>query len=267
MEKTILSLDFLLFVTCIWNVDSRQCRGSFRCCFGYKWSETLRSCMICSVGYTGIGCRMTCPYPYYGVHCQKRCQCTKEKCNIALGCGTTTDKSVVHVEKASENISSELPRNFNAAKVKHADMIDATFPVETTTENFTSEFTANFITSNFNVSLTSISDKYITETKPPVQTAQENITIIKINLCGNFSDKPESQTILFTATIVSPILLGLLVILMISIYGVYKVLKVRKGNAESSIYTEIGADIKTQQMPEVIYSKLRGNDECYTEVV
>ncbi|XP_062572145.1 uncharacterized protein LOC134234098 isoform X3 [Saccostrea cucullata] len=228
MEKTILSLDFLLFITCIWNVDSRQCRGSFRCCFGYKWSETLRSCIVCSVGYTGIGCRMTCPYPYYGVHCQKRCQCTKEKCNIALGCvsGTTTDRSVV--EKASESVSSALARNLNAAKVKHAD---------------------------------------ITEAKPPVETAEENITMMKINLCGNFSGKPKSQTILSNVTIVSSILLGLLVILMIGIYGVYKALKVRKGNAESSIYTEIGAEIKTPQIPEVIYSKLRGNDECYTEVV
>ncbi|XP_062572144.1 uncharacterized protein LOC134234098 isoform X2 [Saccostrea cucullata] len=265
MEKTILSLDFLLFITCIWNVDSRQCRGSFRCCFGYKWSETLRSCIVCSVGYTGIGCRMTCPYPYYGVHCQKRCQCTKEKCNIALGCGTTTDRSVV--EKASESVSSALARNLNAAKVKHADMNDATFPIETTTENFTSEFSAIFTTSNFNVLRTSISDKYITEAKPPVETAEENITMMKINLCGNFSGKPKSQTILSNVTIVSSILLGLLVILMIGIYGVYKALKVRKGNAESSIYTEIGAEIKTPQIPEVIYSKLRGNDECYTEVV
>ncbi|XP_062613151.1 protein draper-like isoform X2 [Saccostrea cucullata] len=83
-RTALLSLVFLLSTI---HVLSRQCRGSFRCCFGYKWNEATRSCIKCNVGYTGVVCDMPCPYPYYGEHCQQRCLCKKESCNISFGCG------------------------------------------------------------------------------------------------------------------------------------------------------------------------------------
>lgn len=41
----------------------------------------------CSLGYSGPGCFIDCPYPLYGENCQNLCNCsTTEYCNFMLGC-------------------------------------------------------------------------------------------------------------------------------------------------------------------------------------
>lgn len=44
-------------------------------------------------GYNGINCTSFCPYPQYGQDCQGSCDCTKDLCDVSIGCiGSTTGK-------------------------------------------------------------------------------------------------------------------------------------------------------------------------------
>lgn len=37
-------------------------------------------------GYSGVNCSSLCPYPYYGKDCQRKCDCSRELCNVSTGC-------------------------------------------------------------------------------------------------------------------------------------------------------------------------------------
>ncbi|XP_062597135.1 multiple epidermal growth factor-like domains protein 10 [Saccostrea cucullata] len=44
------------------------------------------STVECDIGYIGVQCNRTCPYPSYGFECQQYCKCQEELCDFALGC-------------------------------------------------------------------------------------------------------------------------------------------------------------------------------------
>ncbi|XP_034330965.2 scavenger receptor class F member 1-like [Crassostrea angulata] len=45
----------------------------------------------CPAGYFGKGCNIPCRYPNYGYLCQLKCNCNKERCNIAKGCAECSE--------------------------------------------------------------------------------------------------------------------------------------------------------------------------------
>lgn len=44
------------------------------------------SFLACMEGFIGGNCSDLCPYPYYGQECQKRCNCSKDMCDVSIGC-------------------------------------------------------------------------------------------------------------------------------------------------------------------------------------
>lgn len=42
-------------------------------------------CIDCDIGFYGLQCEK-CPYSSFGKDCQSICNCTKERCNHAVGC-------------------------------------------------------------------------------------------------------------------------------------------------------------------------------------
>lgn len=53
----------------------------------------LFSCICisaCMLGYDGINCTNSCPYPAYGEGCQGICYCEKDMCDVSTGCEPNT---------------------------------------------------------------------------------------------------------------------------------------------------------------------------------
>lgn len=48
--------------------------------------ELFLNLIGCMPGYGGENCSSLCPYPYYGLHCQRRCNCSREFCDVSSGC-------------------------------------------------------------------------------------------------------------------------------------------------------------------------------------
>lgn len=46
-------------------------------------------------GYTGLDCKVECPYPSFGTDCQGYCSCSIELCDVARGCSSLTTKQIV----------------------------------------------------------------------------------------------------------------------------------------------------------------------------
>nr|XP_022286422.1 multiple epidermal growth factor-like domains protein 10 isoform X2 [Crassostrea virginica] len=99
--KHICSKVFL--VTCLMmlprSVQSKppKCEKNNGCCLGYTWNPSSQSCEKCTPGYTGLNCTIRCPYPSYGENCQRKCNCSKEDCDVSTGCRTvTTEISILH---------------------------------------------------------------------------------------------------------------------------------------------------------------------------
>lgn len=44
------------------------------------------SIIECISGYGEVNCSTPCPYPYYGVNCQGTCNCSRNMCNVSMGC-------------------------------------------------------------------------------------------------------------------------------------------------------------------------------------
>lgn len=42
--------------------------------------------LACEPGYSGVNCKLKCPFPLYGSECQMRCTCKAEHCDFANGC-------------------------------------------------------------------------------------------------------------------------------------------------------------------------------------
>lgn len=42
------------------------------------------------LGYDGINCTKSCPYPGYGEGCQGTCYCEKDMCDVSTGCKPNT---------------------------------------------------------------------------------------------------------------------------------------------------------------------------------
>ncbi|XP_062602666.1 uncharacterized protein LOC134264389 [Saccostrea cucullata] len=85
-NMTFIHLFYLLFNLILLKIDSKQCPGLSKCCFGYMWNATVQQCIPCKTGFVGLNCTRKCPYPTYGDECQKNCACTKDLCNFSTGC-------------------------------------------------------------------------------------------------------------------------------------------------------------------------------------
>ncbi|XP_062572140.1 uncharacterized protein LOC134234096 isoform X1 [Saccostrea cucullata] len=201
MASRTTLLGFVLLLSII-HVVSRQCRGSFRCCFGYKWDETTRSCMKCDVGYTGVECDVPCPYPYYGEHCQQRCLCKKESCNISFGC--VLAKDIFPVEENSLTISSVFTTKSLPSKRKYLGNI----------------FAVGIIRENV------------------VTFPQTNSSDSMLNRSDTFST-PESRSSLSTTLIIYLVPLILFVILVIAVLVVYKAVKKPGSKITNTVYYEL----------------------------
>lgn len=58
--------------------------------FYFIFFKILYSLILgCIPGYSGINCTSLCPYPQYGVYCQRKCNCSKDMCDVSTGCFTT----------------------------------------------------------------------------------------------------------------------------------------------------------------------------------
>lgn len=44
------------------------------------------SIIECMPGYNGVNCSSPCPYPFYGVDCQSTCNCSRNLCDVSMGC-------------------------------------------------------------------------------------------------------------------------------------------------------------------------------------
>lgn len=44
------------------------------------------SIIECISGYGAVNCSSPCPYPYYGVGCQRTCNCSRNLCDVSMGC-------------------------------------------------------------------------------------------------------------------------------------------------------------------------------------
>lgn len=43
----------------------------------------------CLPGNVGLSCVTKCPYPTYGEKCQGTCDCSKDACDVSMGCRKT----------------------------------------------------------------------------------------------------------------------------------------------------------------------------------
>nr|XP_034333563.1 multiple epidermal growth factor-like domains protein 10 isoform X2 [Crassostrea gigas] len=67
--------------------DGLECEGYFKkCCPGWSWDSVTQQCEECISGYGEVNCSSPCPYPYYGVGCQKTCNCSRNLCDVSMGC-------------------------------------------------------------------------------------------------------------------------------------------------------------------------------------
>ncbi|XP_056014896.1 multiple epidermal growth factor-like domains protein 10 isoform X2 [Ostrea edulis] len=60
-----------------------------KCCSGYTWDSARQICTKCRVGYFGLYCNESCPFPYYGENCRSRCHCEKHLCSFSSGCNVS----------------------------------------------------------------------------------------------------------------------------------------------------------------------------------
>uniref|UniRef100_A0A8W8JIA6 Uncharacterized protein n=1 Tax=Magallana gigas TaxID=29159 RepID=A0A8W8JIA6_MAGGI len=68
-----------------------RCEGFYKgCCPGSSWNSKTQQCERCMPGYSGINCTSLCPYPQYGVDCQRKCNCSKDRCDVSTGCQQIT---------------------------------------------------------------------------------------------------------------------------------------------------------------------------------
>lgn len=61
-----------------------------KCIFSYKFIP------VCTPGYIGINCTLSCKYPFYGHGCQGFCDCDEDLCDVSTGCEPlTTGKNLL----------------------------------------------------------------------------------------------------------------------------------------------------------------------------
>lgn len=54
----------------------------------YNFKSVLRF-PECLPGYVGLNCVTKCPYPTYGEKCRGTCDCSKDACDVSMGCRKT----------------------------------------------------------------------------------------------------------------------------------------------------------------------------------
>ncbi|XP_052708338.1 platelet endothelial aggregation receptor 1-like [Crassostrea angulata] len=82
-----LLLQLLICTSMLRYLNASGCEGYFKnCCPGSSWNSETQQCEQCMPGITGVNCSSLCPYPYYGVDCQRKCNCSRNLCNVSTGC-------------------------------------------------------------------------------------------------------------------------------------------------------------------------------------
>lgn len=55
--------------------------------------------LACEIGYFGMDCDVTCPFPSYGHECQLRCTCEETDCDFVNGCRRSLNGNFLRQKK------------------------------------------------------------------------------------------------------------------------------------------------------------------------
>lgn len=69
--------------------------------FRIRMEQSLLTCTKCKPGFYGINCSSACLFPYYGEGCQQECVCSKEECDISIGCQGKSTTTTIATTKAT----------------------------------------------------------------------------------------------------------------------------------------------------------------------
>ncbi|XP_034308996.1 multiple epidermal growth factor-like domains protein 10 [Magallana gigas] len=84
------------------------CKGKngINCCQGYMWNREKTKCIACEIGYFGMDCDVTCPFPSYGHECQLRCTCEETDCDFVNGCRRSLNVSSLAYNSTSVDVTA-----------------------------------------------------------------------------------------------------------------------------------------------------------------
>eukprot|EP00105_Crassostrea_gigas_P045650 XP_019929798.1 PREDICTED: uncharacterized protein LOC105345672 [Crassostrea gigas] len=70
------------------------------------WNRERTKCIACEIGYFGMDCDVTCPFPSYGHECQLRCACEETDCDFVNGCRKSLNVSSVVYSSTSVDVTA-----------------------------------------------------------------------------------------------------------------------------------------------------------------
>lgn len=62
--------------------------------------------LACEIGYFGMDCDVTCPFPSYGHECQLRCTCEEPDCDFVNGCRRSLNGNFLRKKITKYNLIS-----------------------------------------------------------------------------------------------------------------------------------------------------------------